>query len=147
MRWGGTGRPCSRIAFAATSALEKLLRESGISNDATVLLYGDNNNWFAAYAFWQSKYYGVRLIDGGRKKWLAEGLLTTMELPRVTESTYRATNPDETIRARQEDVSAILQNQERGQLDMRSWTNSPLRGIPKPLSGQGTFRAPRIFLG
>jgi len=55
------------------SALEKLLGASGISNDTTILLYGDNNNWFAAYAFWQVKYYGhkdVRLINGGRKKWL-----------------------------------------------------------------------------
>jgi thiosulfate/3-mercaptopyruvate sulfurtransferase len=56
-------------------ALEELLGESGISNDTTILLYGDNNNWFAAYAFWQLKYYGhadVRLINGGRKKWVEE---------------------------------------------------------------------------
>jgi thiosulfate/3-mercaptopyruvate sulfurtransferase len=54
-------------------ALERLLGASGISNSTTILLYGDNNNWFAAYAFWQLKYYGhkdVRLINGGRKKWL-----------------------------------------------------------------------------
>jgi thiosulfate/3-mercaptopyruvate sulfurtransferase len=57
------------------SSLEELLGKSGIWNDTTILLYGDNNNWFAAYAFWQLKYYGhndVRLIDGGRKKWVAE---------------------------------------------------------------------------
>ena len=55
------------------SSLEELLGKSGIRNDTTILLYGDNNNWFAAYAFWQLKYYGhkdVRLIDGGRKKWI-----------------------------------------------------------------------------
>src|SRR6202171_6196647 len=57
------------------ATLEELLGKSGISNDTTILLYGDNNNWFAAYAFWQLKYYGhkdVRLVNGGRKKWLAE---------------------------------------------------------------------------
>ncbi|MFZ0617611.1 MAG: rhodanese-like domain-containing protein, partial [Candidatus Acidiferrales bacterium] len=57
------------------AALEDLLGKSGISNDTTILLYGDNNNWFAAYALWQLKYYGhqdVRLINGGRKKWLEE---------------------------------------------------------------------------
>src|SRR5258708_5386478 len=55
------------------ATLERLLSESGISNDTTILLYGDNNNWFAAYAFWQLKYYGhqnVKLVNGGRKKWL-----------------------------------------------------------------------------
>src|SRR5271165_6992412 len=68
------------------SALEKLLRESGISNDTTILLYGDNNNWFAAYAFWQLKYYGhkdVRLVNGGRKKWLEEKRPLTTEAPQV----------------------------------------------------------------
>jgi thiosulfate/3-mercaptopyruvate sulfurtransferase len=105
-------------------ALEKMLGDSGISNDTTVLLYGDNNNWFAAYAFWQLKYYGhkdVRLIDGGRKKWLAEGLPTITELPTVKKATYRATDPDESVRARKEDVLAILRNEKRGQLvDVRS---------------------------
>ena len=57
------------------SALENLLGQSGVSNDTTIILYGDNNNWFAAYAFWQLKYYGhkdVRLMNGGRKKWIEE---------------------------------------------------------------------------
>src|ERR1700685_1249764 len=74
-------------------ALEDLLGQSGISNDTTIVLYGDNNNWFAAYAFWQLKYYGhkeVRLINGGRKKWIAEGLPTTTEVPQVAKTTYRA---------------------------------------------------------
>ena len=64
------------------AALESLLGKSGIGNDTTILLYGDNNNWFAAYAFWQLKYYGhkdVRLINGGRKKWLEEKRATTTE--------------------------------------------------------------------
>jgi len=106
------------------SALEKLLRESGISNDTTILLYGDNNNWFAAYAFWQLKYYGhkdVRLVDGGRKKWIAQGLGTTTVPTRVKEADYRAAGPDESLRARKEDVFAILQNRRHAQLvDVRS---------------------------
>ncbi len=105
-------------------ALEKLLRESGISNDTTILLYGDSNNWFAAYAFWQLKYYGhkdVRLINGGRKKWIAQGLLTTTEPTQVKEANYRAVDPNESLRARKEDVSAILEKRRSGQLvDVRS---------------------------
>ena len=64
------------------AALEELLGQSGISNDTTIILYGDNNNWFAAYAFWQLKYYGhkdVRLMNGGRKKWLEEKRPLTTE--------------------------------------------------------------------
>jgi thiosulfate/3-mercaptopyruvate sulfurtransferase len=106
------------------SALEKLLGESGISNDTTILLYGDNNNWFAAYAFWQLKYYGhkdVKLINGGRKRWIAQGLPFTSEPVQVKPASYRALDPDESLRARKEDVSAILENRRHGQLvDVRS---------------------------
>ena len=106
------------------SALEKLLGESGISNDTTILLYGDNNNWFAAYAFWQLKYYGhkdVKLINGGRKKWIAQGLPFTSEPVQVKPASYRALDPDESLRARKEDVSALLENRRHGQLvDVRS---------------------------
>jgi thiosulfate/3-mercaptopyruvate sulfurtransferase len=106
------------------SALEKLLGESGISNDTTILLYGDNNNWFAAYAFWQLKYNGhkdVRLINGGRKKWLEEKRPLTTEPANVTPTTYRVSGIDETIRARREEVFAVLEGKKRGQLvDVRS---------------------------
>src|SRR4030081_1717123 len=74
------------------SALEKLLRESGISNDTTILLYGDNNNWFAAYAFWQLKYYGhqnVKLINGGRKKWLEKKSPLNKEVRKITPTNKR----------------------------------------------------------
>ena len=106
------------------SDLEKLLGASGIANDTTILLYGDNNNWFAAYAFWQLKYYGhkdVRLIDGGRKKWVAEQRALTTDAPNITPKTYHATGPDESIRARREDVFAIVQKKGHGELvDVRS---------------------------
>ncbi|HXX20532.1 MAG TPA: sulfurtransferase [Candidatus Acidoferrum sp.] len=105
-------------------ALEKLLGQSGISNDTTILLYGDNNNWFAAYAFWQLKYYGhkdVRLINGGRKKWIEEKRPLTTEPTKVAPATYRAAGPDESIRARKEDIFGILEKRRPGELvDVRS---------------------------
>jgi thiosulfate/3-mercaptopyruvate sulfurtransferase len=105
-------------------ALEKLLGQAGISNDTTILLYGDNNNWFAAYALWQLKYYGhkdVRLINGGRKKWVEEKRPLTTDAAKVTPATYHASAPDESIRARKEDVFAILDKKKKGDLvDVRS---------------------------
>jgi thiosulfate/3-mercaptopyruvate sulfurtransferase len=105
-------------------ALEELLGESGISNDTTILLYGDNNNWFAAYAFWQLKYYGhadVRLINGGRKKWVEEKRALTTSPTNVAHAKYTAKNPDESIRARKEDVFAILERRKSDDLvDVRS---------------------------
>jgi thiosulfate/3-mercaptopyruvate sulfurtransferase len=106
------------------TALEALLGKSGISNDTTILLYGDNNNWFAAYAFWQLKYYGhkdVRLINGGRKKWLEEKRPTTTEATNVAPGTYRASGTDESIRARRDEVLSIVEGRKRGHLvDVRS---------------------------
>jgi thiosulfate/3-mercaptopyruvate sulfurtransferase len=103
---------------------EQLVGESGISNDSTILLYGDNNNWFAAYAFWQLKYYGhqdVRLINGGRKKWVEEKRPLTTEAPKITPARYRASAPDESIRARKEQVSAALEKLNGSKLvDVRS---------------------------
>jgi len=106
------------------AALERLLSASGISNDTTIVLYGDNNNWFAAYAFWQLKLNGhkdVRLINGGRKKWLEEKRPLTKDVPNVTPATYRVSATDATIRAFKEDVFSILQSGKPGQLvDVRS---------------------------
>jgi len=106
------------------SALERLLGESGISNNTTILLYGDNNNWFAAYALWQLKYYGhrdVRLINGGRKKWIEERRPLTTEEKRFPATSYRISGVDDSIRARKEDVLAILEKRRPGELvDVRS---------------------------
>jgi len=106
------------------AALEKLLGQSGVGNDTTVILYGDNNNWFAAYALWQLKYYGhkdVRLMNGGRKKWLEEKRPVTADAAKVTPATYRATGPDESVRARKEDVFALIAKKASGHLvDVRS---------------------------
>ena len=75
------------------SEFEKLLGESGIGNDTRVILYGDNNNWFAAWAYWQLKYYGhqnVQLMNGGRAKWLAENRPTTTDVPSHAAQSYTA---------------------------------------------------------
>ncbi|HTR47160.1 MAG TPA: sulfurtransferase [Verrucomicrobiae bacterium] len=104
--------------------LEKLLGQSGASNDTTLVLYGDNNNWFAAYAFWQLKYYGhrdVRLMNGGRKKWLEEKRPVTTDGTKLPPTTYRATAPDESLRARKEHIFALIEKKGSGQLvDVRS---------------------------
>jgi thiosulfate/3-mercaptopyruvate sulfurtransferase len=98
--------------FVDKGAFEKLLSDKGISNDDTVVLYGGNNNWFAAYAYWYFKLYGhenVKLLDGGRKKWELDGRpLTTDEVRRPATSYTAKQDQDTTIRAfRQEVVDAI----------------------------------------
>jgi thiosulfate/3-mercaptopyruvate sulfurtransferase len=97
--------------FVDRGAFEKLLSNKGISNEDTVVLYGGNNNWFAAYAYWYFKLYGhrdVRLLDGGRKKWELDGRpLSTEEVSRPATS-YTAQEQDTSIRAfRQEALEAI----------------------------------------
>jgi len=128
--------------------LEKLLGESGISNDTTILLYGDNNNWFAAYAFWQLKYHGhkdVRLINGGRKKWLEEKRPLTTEAPNVARATYHAGNLDESIRARRGEIFDILELRKAGQLvDVRSVDEFTGRVIAPPGMSETAQRAGHI---
>jgi thiosulfate/3-mercaptopyruvate sulfurtransferase len=130
------------------AALEVLLGRSGVSNDATVVLYGDNNNWFAAYAFWQLKYYGhkdVRLINGGRKKWVEEKRALTTEPARVTPTTYRATGPDESVRARKEDVFAAVERRNGTQLvDVRSVDEFTGKIIAPPGMNETAQRAGHI---
>jgi thiosulfate/3-mercaptopyruvate sulfurtransferase len=129
-------------------ALEELLGQSGISNDTTILLYGDNNNWFAAYAFWQLKYYGhenVKLIDGGRKKWAAEGRPLTTDAPQVRETRYGAKGPDESIRAYRDDVLRTAKNQERGKLvDVRSVDEFTGKILAPPGLAETALRAGHI---
>ena len=89
------------------SGMEELLGGSGIGNDTTVILYGDNNNWFAAWAFWQMRLYGhesVKLMDGGRAKWEAEGRPLTTDAVSHESVRYIASGPDNTIRAFRQDV-------------------------------------------
>src|ERR687898_3129933 len=84
---------------------ERLMGSRGIGNDTTVILYGDRNNWFAAYAYWYLKTYGhgdVRLLDGGRQKWIDEDRELTTDAPSIGGSTYTARDRDEAIRARRD---------------------------------------------
>src|SRR5918912_1730201 len=87
---------------------ERLMSERGISNDTTLVLYGDKNNWFAAYAYWYLKIYGhqdVRILDGGRQKWADEGREFTTDAPQPTQSDYSASERDESIRAYRDAVN------------------------------------------
>ncbi|MGV0792978.1 sulfurtransferase [Mycolicibacterium sp. XJ1819] len=100
-----------RRDFVDAEQFSKLLSERGISNDDTVILYGGNNNWFAAYAYWYFKLYGhenVKLLDGGRKKWELDGRPLVKEVPNRPATTYTARQPDNSIRAfRDEVIEAI----------------------------------------
>jgi len=88
-------------------AFEQLMGGRGISNDTTLVLYGDKNNWFAAYAYWYVKIYGhqdVRILDGGRQKWIDESRELSTDVPQTSSATYTARDRDETIRARRDAV-------------------------------------------
>ena len=90
---------------------EDLLGSHGITEDSTVVLYGDNSNWFAAYTYWQFKYYGhddVRLLDGGREYWLENDYPTTDEVPDFSAVEYDASGPRESIRAYRDDVENAI---------------------------------------
>ena len=103
--------------------ISKLLSQSGISNSDTVILYGDNNNWFAAFAFWILKIYGhqdVRLMDGGRKKWLADGreITTQEETPQAAQ--YTAKDADTSLRSNLQEILKVVESGNYNLIDVRS---------------------------
>ena len=103
--------------------IEALLSASGVSSDSTVVLYGDTNNWFAAWAFWQLKIYGhgdVRIMDGGRKKWEAEGRGMTTDATVVSPTTYQAEEADVTLRAFLPEVQSQVTDSAVELVDVRS---------------------------
>jgi thiosulfate/3-mercaptopyruvate sulfurtransferase len=108
--------------LASREALEAKLSESGVTPDTTILLYGDNNNWFAAYAYWALKYYGhdnVKLINGGRVKWEAEGRQYTTGVPTPQPASYRFPGePREELRAYRDQVRDAIGR--AGLVDVRS---------------------------
>jgi thiosulfate/3-mercaptopyruvate sulfurtransferase len=123
--WNWTTELCDTVVrdIAPKGALEALLGGTGIDNGTTVVLYGDNNNWFAAWAFWQLKIYGhadVRIMDGGRKKWLAEGRELSTDRPSFPAKTYRAKDPDLSIRAFLPEVQRAVKEKSAGLVDVRS---------------------------
>ena len=102
---------------------ERLLGSRGIARDTTVVLYGDKNNWFAAYAYWYLKLYGherVRLLDGGRQKWIEEDRELTTEAPDPAPVAYTACDRDESIRVRRDEVLAKLHADGVALVDVRS---------------------------
>jgi thiosulfate/3-mercaptopyruvate sulfurtransferase len=104
-------------------AFERLMARLGISNDSTLVLYGDKNNWFAAYAYWYLKIYGhddVRILDGGRQKWIDEGRELSAEAPSPQSGSYSASDPDPDIRAYRDDVRSWIGAAERALVDVRS---------------------------
>ncbi len=110
-----------RRDFVDREGFEKLLSERGISNDDTVVLYGGNNNWFAAYAYWYFRLYGhqnVKLLDGGRKKWELESRELVTEVPQRPATQYRAQEQDTSLRAFRDEVVAAIGS--KNLVDVRS---------------------------
>jgi thiosulfate/3-mercaptopyruvate sulfurtransferase len=110
-----------RRDFVDKTGFEALLSERGISNEDTVLLYGGNNNWFAAYAYWYFRLYGhgkVLLLDGGRKKWELDGRMLTSEIPERARTSYTAKDQDASLRALRDEVLAAIGK--RNLVDVRS---------------------------
>jgi thiosulfate/3-mercaptopyruvate sulfurtransferase len=104
-------------------AFEELLGRLGIGNETTLVLYGDKNNWFAAYAYWYLKIYGhqdVRILDGGRQKWIDEGRELATEIPSPAATSYRATDRDESIRAYRDGVREGIGDRDKALVDVRS---------------------------
>jgi thiosulfate/3-mercaptopyruvate sulfurtransferase len=99
-----------------------LFGSRGISNEHTIVLYGDRNNWFAAYTYWYLKYYGhddVKLVNGPREKWISEGRPTTTDVPTYDPATFNAQSGDDSIRAYRDEVRAAL-DRDVSLVDVRS---------------------------
>ncbi|MEX0770904.1 MAG: sulfurtransferase [Balneolaceae bacterium] len=112
-----------RRTIVSKKDFENLLEESGISNDTNIILYGDNNNWFAAWAYWLLKYYGhedVRILDGGRQKWEDENRELTTEEPDVEKGSYTISGVVEKYRAFRDDVAETIEGDGFGLVDVRS---------------------------
>ena len=114
---------------ADKGGIEKLLSQAGVDKDTTIVLYGDNNNWFAAYALWLLSYYGVdaKLMNGGRKKWIDEGKPVSTDTPTHPATKASVKNPDEKIRVFRDDVLKALGKSGVALVDVRG---------PKEYSGE-----------
>jgi thiosulfate/3-mercaptopyruvate sulfurtransferase len=112
-----------RRDIPSKEAWEALLSRSGIGNDTRVVFYGDNNNWFAAFAYWVAKLYGhqnAALMNGGRKKWELEGRELVTDPPTIQPATYRAQEPDLSLRAFRDQVLQAINAQGTALVDVRS---------------------------
>ena len=123
--WNWTSQLADGIRrdIAGREDFSALLSAGGIGPDTTIVLYGDNNNWFAAWAYWQLKLYGhqdVRILDGGRKYWLDHGLPLTIDLPTYAPTGYQLPEPDFALRAYRDDILPRLSDSELVLVDVRS---------------------------
>jgi thiosulfate/3-mercaptopyruvate sulfurtransferase len=120
--WFTTLQDSVRRDFVSREEFEKLCSKLGIDNDTTVIFYGDKSNWFATYALWLFKYYGhekVKIMNGGRAKWIQEKRPLTKERPSYPKTNYQAKNPDPNVRAFRDEVFAQVENK-RPLVDVRS---------------------------
>src|SRR3954452_10728419 len=109
--------------FLAAKEFAALMGGRGISNDHTIVLYGDRNNWFAAYTYWYFKYYGhdnVKLMNGPREKWISENRQTTQDVPEFGSAKFKVEREDDAIRAKREEVLDALNANSHKLVDVRS---------------------------
>jgi thiosulfate/3-mercaptopyruvate sulfurtransferase len=123
--WNWTSQLADGIRrdIAGRDDFSALLSAGGIGPDTTIVLYGDNNNWFAAWAYWQLKLYGhkdVRILDGGRKYWLDHGLPLSTDIPTYSASAYQLPEPDFALRAFRDDILPRLADPELVLVDVRA---------------------------
>ena len=123
--WAWNTQLCDTVRrdILSQQQFEALMSASGVAADTTLVIYGDNNNWFAAWAFWQAKIYGhkdVRLMNGGRKKWLAEGRDVSTDTPHVAAAEYRAQAADLSLRAFLPQVQEASARHSAALVDVRS---------------------------
>jgi thiosulfate/3-mercaptopyruvate sulfurtransferase len=123
--WNWTSQLADGIRrdIAGRDDFSALLSAGGIGPDTTIVLYGDNNNWFAAWAYWQLKLYGhkdVRILDGGRKYWLDHGLPLSTDIPTYSAGAYQLPEPDFALRAFRDDILPRLADPELVLVDVRA---------------------------
>jgi thiosulfate/3-mercaptopyruvate sulfurtransferase len=123
--WAWNTQLCDTVRrdILSKQQFEDLMASSGVKPDTTLVIYGDNNNWFAAWALWQAKIYGhqdVRLMNGGRKKWLSEGRDLTKDSPKPPAAAYQATQPDLSLRAYMLQVQEAAAKRAAALVDVRS---------------------------
>jgi len=121
--WHGDAQDSVTRDFVDQQSFEKLMSRWGIGNDTTIVLYGDRNNWFACYVFWLFSMYGqkkMKIMNGGRQKWKAEGRQLTKEIPHFQPAAYHAQPADEAVRAFRDDVLSGLKDPNRRLVDVRS---------------------------
>ena len=123
--WNWTTDLCEMLTrdIVPLAKREELLSRTGVDNKTTIVLYGDNSNWFAAWAFWQLKIYGhedVRIMDGGRRKWLTEGRELTPDIATFAPTAYKAQSPDLSLRASLIEVRQASQHKVGLLVDARS---------------------------